>query len=213
MPVGVPKVPYFSDDDDDDQEKEKKDIEWVDLYNRLHIQRILMLGQKIDDETSNNILGLIAYLSIEDRTKDIYLFINCPGGLVIPGMAIFDMMQVVDPDVHTICVGIAASMGSFVLSGGTIPKRLALPHSRIMMHQPTSSFGLKEKADTLGLNSDLLKQIRKNLVAAYAQRTGQPLWVIDRDLNRDGFMSAKEAQDHGIIDIIGAEHTGFQLNP
>ncbi|KAL4184952.1 hypothetical protein AMTRI_Chr10g228130 [Amborella trichopoda] len=124
MPVGVPKVPFRSPGEED--------ATWgynLILINRLHRERLLFLGQEVEGEISNQIVGLMVYLSIEDDTRDLYLFINSPGGWVIPGIAIYDAMQFVPPDVHTICMGLAASMGSFVLAGGEITKRLAFPHA------------------------------------------------------------------------------------
>ena len=121
MPIGVPKVPYRIPGDEE--------ATWVDLYNVMYRERTLFLGQEIRCEITNHITGLMVYLSIEDNTRDFYLFINSPGGWVIPGIAIYDTMQFVPPDVHTICMGLAASMGSFVLVGGEITKRLAFPHA------------------------------------------------------------------------------------
>nr|YP_009924482.1 clp protease proteolytic subunit [Styrax faberi]QNH68238.1 clp protease proteolytic subunit [Styrax faberi] len=121
MPIGVPKVPFRSPGEED--------ASWVDVY-RLYRERLLFLGQEVDSEISNQLIGLMVYLSIEDDTKDLYLFINSPGGWVIPGVAIYDTIQFVQPDVHTICMGLAASMGSFILVGGEITKRLAFPHGK-----------------------------------------------------------------------------------
>ncbi len=121
MPVGVPKVPFLLPGDDD--------ASWIDLYNRLFQERLLFLGQEVNSEISNQIVGLMVYLSLEDKTKDLYLFINSPGGGVISGMAIFDTMQFVEAEVQTVCVGLAASMGPLLLVGGVITKRLAFPHA------------------------------------------------------------------------------------
>nr|YP_010566916.1 clp protease proteolytic subunit [Medicago ciliaris]UZC32595.1 clp protease proteolytic subunit [Medicago ciliaris] len=132
MPIGVPKVPFTLPEDDD--------ATWIDLYNRLFQERLLFLGQEVNSEISNQLVGLMVYLSLEDKTKDLYLFINSPGGEVISGMGVFDIMQTVEADVQTVGVGLAASMGSLLLVGGEITKRLAFPHARIMMHQPATSF-------------------------------------------------------------------------
>ncbi|KAL1134179.1 hypothetical protein V6Z11_A12G088700 [Gossypium hirsutum] len=140
MPIGVPKVPF--------RNPGEEDAVWVDVYNRLYRERLLFLGQEVDSEISNQLIGLMVYLSIENDTKDLYLFINSPGGWVIPGVAIYDTMQFVQPDVHTICMGLAASMGSFLLAGGEITKRLAFPHARVMIHQPASSF-MRHKQENL----------------------------------------------------------------
>nr|YP_010603065.1 Clp protease proteolytic subunit [Paphiopedilum lowii]WAN77312.1 Clp protease proteolytic subunit [Paphiopedilum lowii] len=196
MPVGVPKVPFRSPGEED--------AVWVDLYNRLHRERLLFLGQEVDSEISNQLAGLMVYLSIEDATRDLYLFINSPGGWVIPGVAIYDTMQFVVPDVHTICMGLAASMGSFILVGGEITKRLAFPHARVMIHQPASSF-FEAQAGEFMLEAEELLKIRENLTRVYVQRTYNPLWVISEDMERDVFMSATEAQAHGIVDLVAVE--------
>nr|UDZ59542.1 clp protease proteolytic subunit [Ranalisma rostratum]UDZ59543.1 clp protease proteolytic subunit [Ranalisma rostratum] len=199
MPVGVPKVPFRIPGDED--------ATWVDLYNRLYRERLLFLGQEVDSEISNQIVGLMVYLSIEDKTKDLYLFINSPGGWVIPGIAIYDTMHFVPPDVHTICMGLAASMGSFILVGGEITKRLAFPHARVMIHQPASSFYQAQAGEFL-LEAEELLKLRETITKAYVQRTRTPLWVISEDMERDVFMSATEAQAYGIVDLVGVENTG-----
>nr|YP_010436803.1 clp protease proteolytic subunit [Cucurbita pedatifolia]UTA95996.1 clp protease proteolytic subunit [Cucurbita pedatifolia] len=196
MPVGIPKVPFRSPGDED--------ASWVDLYNRLYRQRLLFLGQEVENEISNQIIGLLIYLSIEDDTKDLYLFINSPGGGVIPGIAIYDTMQFVKPDVHTICMGLAASMGSFILVGGEITKRLAFPHARVMIHQPASSF-YEGQTGELILEAGELLTLRETITKVYVQRTGKPLWVVSEDMERDVFMSATEAQAHGIVDVVAVE--------
>nr|QBZ77917.1 ATP-dependent Clp protease proteolytic subunit [Ranzania japonica] len=202
MPVGVPKVPFRNPGDED--------ASWVDLYNRLYRERLLFLGQEIESEISNQIMGLMVYLSIEDQTKDLYLFINSPGGWVIPGVGLYDTMQFVPPDVHTICMGIAASMASFVLVGGEITKRLAFPHARVMIHQPASSFYESQTGEFV-LEAEELLKMRENITKVYAKRTNKPLWVISEDLERDVFMSPEEAQAHGIIDLVGVENTEFDF--
>nr|YP_010178771.1 clp protease proteolytic subunit [Paphiopedilum victoria-mariae]YP_010603367.1 Clp protease proteolytic subunit [Paphiopedilum moquetteanum]YP_010604895.1 Clp protease proteolytic subunit [Cypripedium victoria-regina]QUV74884.1 clp protease proteolytic subunit [Paphiopedilum victoria-mariae]WAN77770.1 Clp protease proteolytic subunit [Paphiopedilum moquetteanum]WAN79829.1 Clp protease proteolytic subunit [Paphiopedilum victoria-mariae]WAN79905.1 Clp protease proteolytic subunit [Cypripediu len=196
MPVGVPKVPF--------RIPGEEDAVWVDLYNRLHRERLLFLGQEVDSEISNQLAGLMVYLSIEDATRDLYLFINSPGGWVIPGIAIYDTMQFVVPDVYTICMGLAASMGSFILVGGEITKRLAFPHARVMIHQPASSF-YEAQAGEFILEAEELLKLRENLTKVYVQRTYNPLWVISEDMERDVFMSATEAQAHGIVDLVAVE--------
>nr|YP_010953127.1 clp protease proteolytic subunit [Amorphophallus yunnanensis]WMQ76036.1 clp protease proteolytic subunit [Amorphophallus yunnanensis] len=193
MPVGVPKVPF--------QGPEEEDANWVDVY-RLYRERLLFLGQEVDSEISNHLVGLMVYLSLEDKTRDHYLFINSPGGWVIPGIAIYDTMQVVPPDVHTICMGLAASMGSFVLVGGEITKRLAFPHAWVMIHQPASSFYEGESKEII-MEAGHLLTLREILTKVYVQRTGAPLWVISQDMERDVFMSATEAKAYGIVDLVG----------
>nr|YP_009735938.1 clp protease proteolytic subunit [Carya hunanensis]YP_010511052.1 clp protease proteolytic subunit [Carya dabieshanensis]QBG40527.1 clp protease proteolytic subunit [Carya kweichowensis]QBG40705.1 clp protease proteolytic subunit [Carya hunanensis]UQJ77764.1 clp protease proteolytic subunit [Carya dabieshanensis]UQJ78723.1 clp protease proteolytic subunit [Carya hunanensis]WKF52285.1 clp protease proteolytic subunit [Carya hunanensis] len=196
MPIGVPKVPFRSPGEED--------ASWVDV-NRLYRERLLFLGQEVDSEISNQLIGLMVYLSIEDDTKDLYLFINSPGGWVIPGVAIYDTMQFVGPDVQTICMGLAASMGSFILVGGEITKRLAFPHARrVMIHQPASSFYEAQTGEFIQEAEELLK-LRETITRVYIQRTGKPLWVVSEDMERDVFMSATEAQAHGIVDLVAVE--------
>nr|YP_010038907.1 ATP-dependent Clp protease proteolytic subunit [Excentrodendron hsienmu]QOY44988.1 ATP-dependent Clp protease proteolytic subunit [Excentrodendron hsienmu] len=185
MPIGVPRVPF--------RNPGEEDAVWVDIYNRLYQERVLFLGQEVDSEISNQIMGLMVYLSIENDTKDLYLFINSPGGLVMPGVGIYDIMQLVQPDVHTICMGLAASMGSFLLVGGAITKRLAFPHARVMIHQPASSFYEAQTGEFI-LEAEELLKLRENITRVYVQRTGKPLWVVSEDMERDVFMSATEAQ-------------------
>nr|QXV93451.1 clp protease proteolytic subunit [Rubroshorea leprosula] len=195
MPLGIPKVPFQGPNDETSS--------WVDLYNRLYRQRLLFLGEEIDNEISNNIIGIMVFLALEDHTKDQYLFLNCPGGGVIPGISIYDTIQFVTPDVHTIDVGLAASMGSFLLLGGTITKRMAYPHARVMMHQPSTCF-IPDSHQTLEFVIEMneLAKMREAIVEVYVQRTGKPDWMIYQDLERDIFMSATEAQEYGIIDLI-----------
>nr|QHB75989.1 ATP-dependent Clp protease proteolytic subunit [Cucumis melo subsp. melo] len=197
MPIGVPKVPFRSPGEED--------ASWVDV-NRLYRERLLFLGQEVDSEISNQLIGLMVYLSIEDDTKDLYLFINSPGGWVIPGIAIYDTMQFVQPDVQTICMGLAASMGSFILVGGEITKRLAFPHARrrVMIHQPASSFYEAQTGEFI-LEAEELLKLRETITRVYVQRTGKPLWVVSEDMERDVFMSATEAQAHGIVDLVAVE--------
>nr|YP_010407342.1 clp protease proteolytic subunit [Betula ovalifolia]YP_010407426.1 clp protease proteolytic subunit [Betula ermanii]YP_010407510.1 clp protease proteolytic subunit [Betula davurica]YP_010407594.1 clp protease proteolytic subunit [Betula fruticosa]YP_010715866.1 clp protease proteolytic subunit [Betula pendula]URF20232.1 clp protease proteolytic subunit [Betula ovalifolia]URF20316.1 clp protease proteolytic subunit [Betula ermanii]URF20400.1 clp protease proteolytic subunit [Betula davuric len=196
MPIGVPKVPFRSPGEED--------ASWVDVY-RLYRERLLFLGQEVDSEISNQLIGLMVYLSIEDDVKDLYLFINSPGGWVIPGVAIYDTMQFVRPDVQTICMGLAASMGSFILVGGEITKRLAFPHARrVMIHQPASSFYEAQTGEFI-LEAEELLKLRETITRVYVQRTGKPLWVVSEDMERDVFMSATEAQAHGIVDVVAVE--------
>nr|YP_009019913.1 clp protease proteolytic subunit [Azadirachta indica]AHJ91344.1 clp protease proteolytic subunit [Azadirachta indica] len=192
MPIGVPKVPFRSPGE--------KNASWVDV-NRLYRERLLFLGQMVDSEISNQLIGLMVYLSIENETKDLYLFINSPGGWVIPGIAVYDTMQFVRPDVQTICMGLAASMGSFLLVGGEITKRLAFPHARVMIHQPIGGFSEGQTGEII-LEAEELLKLREILTRVYVQRTGKPLWVVSEDMERDVFMSATEAQAHGIVDFV-----------
>nr|YP_010847068.1 clp protease proteolytic subunit [Fockea edulis]WEV91368.1 clp protease proteolytic subunit [Fockea edulis] len=196
MPIGVPKVPF--------RIPGEADATWVDVYNRLYRERFLFLGQTVDSVISNQLMGLMIFLSIEDENREQYLFINSPGGWVIPGIAIYDTMQLVQPDVNTICMGLAASMGSFILAGGAITKRLAFPHARVMIHQPACLFFNAQAGEAILEVEELLK-LRENLTRTYAQRTGKPLWVVSKDMERDAFMSATEAQAYGIVDLVGDE--------
>nr|YP_010920494.1 ATP-dependent Clp protease proteolytic subunit 1 [Philotheca fitzgeraldii]WAJ53205.1 ATP-dependent Clp protease proteolytic subunit 1 [Philotheca fitzgeraldii]WAJ53549.1 ATP-dependent Clp protease proteolytic subunit 1 [Philotheca pinoides] len=192
MPIGVPKVPYRSPGD--------KHPSWVDI-NRLYRERLLFLGQMVESDISNQLIGIMVYLSIENETKDLYLFINSPGGWVIPGIAIYDTMQFVRPDVQTICMGLAASMGSFLLAAGASTKRLAFPHARVMIHQPFGAFYGAQTGEFI-LDTEELLRLREILTMVYVQRSGKPLWVVSEDMERDTFMSATEAQAHGIVDLV-----------
>nr|YP_009708670.1 ATP-dependent Clp protease proteolytic subunit [Elytranthe albida]QEV86279.1 ATP-dependent Clp protease proteolytic subunit [Elytranthe albida] len=193
MPIGVPRVPFRLPGEEYST--------WIDIYNRLYRERLLFLGQGVDSEISNQLISLMVYLGIENDTKDFFFFINSPGGWVIPGVAIYDTMQFVRPDVHTICMGLAASMGSFLLVGGTITKRLAFPHARVMIHQPASSYFEAQTVEFI-LEAEELLKLRETLTEVYVQRTGKPLWVVSEDMERDVFMSATEAQAHGIVDLV-----------
>nr|YP_009731778.1 ATP-dependent Clp protease proteolytic subunit [Siphonostegia chinensis]QHR84972.1 ATP-dependent Clp protease proteolytic subunit [Siphonostegia chinensis] len=196
MPVGIPKLPF--------QGPEDEESSWVDLYNRLYRQRFLFLGDEINDELSNTILGLMIYLNIEDKTKDFYLFINSPGGWVISGMAIYDTMESVGGEVYTINVGLAASMASIILMGGTDTRRTSFPRARVMIHQPwTAPFGAI--TNDLAMDGDELLAVRETITRVYVQRTGKPIWVVSEDMERDVFMSATEAQAHGIVDLVAVQ--------
>ena len=192
MPIGVPKVPYKMPGDAYTQ--------WIDIYNRLYRERIIFLGKEVDDEIANQIVAVMLYLDSEDPTKDIRLYINSPGGSVTAGMAIFDTMQHIKSDVTTICVGLAASMCSFLLMAGTKGKRFALPHSRIMIHQPMG--GARGQATDIEIEAREIVRIKKQLNLEYATRTGQPIEKIERDMDRDYFLSAEEAKNYGLIDRV-----------
>jgi ATP-dependent Clp protease protease subunit len=192
MPIGVPKVPYRMPGDQYTQ--------WIDIYNRLYRERVIFLGRDIDDEIANQIIAVMLYLDSEDPGKDISLYINSPGGMVTSGLAIYDTMQHIKSDVVTICVGLAASMGSFLLAAGTKGKRLALPHSRIMIHQPSG--GTRGQASDIEIEAREIIRIRRQLNDIYAQNTGQPLSKIEKDMDRDFFMSAQEAKEYGLIDRV-----------
>ncbi|MEQ8755474.1 MAG: ATP-dependent Clp protease proteolytic subunit [Coleofasciculus sp. G1-WW12-02] len=198
MPIGVPKVPY--------QLPGSPYSDWIDIYNRLYRERIIFLGKEVDDEITNQIIAVMLYLDSEDNNKDIYLYINSPGGSVTAGMAIYDTMQHIKSDVVTICVGLAASMGSFLLMAGKQGKRLALPHSRIMIHQPSG--GVRGQATDIEIEAREILRIRRQLNQIYADKTGQSVEKIEKDIDRDFFMSAQEAKEYGLIDRVIEERAG-----
>lgn len=196
MPIGVPKVPF--------RIPGEEDASWIDVYNRLYRDRLLFLGQDVDDEIANQLIGIMIYLNGENQSKDMYMYINSPGGAVLAGISVYDAMQFVVPDVHTICMGLAASMGSFILTGGEISKRLALPHARVMIHQPASSFYEGQAGECMIEAEEVLK-LKDCVTKVYMQRTGKPMAVISEDMERDVFMSAKEAQIYGIVDLVATD--------
>ena len=198
MPIGIPKVPY--------QLPGSPYSDWIDIYNRLYRERIIFLGKEVDDEITNQIIAVMLYLDSEDNNKDIYLYINSPGGSVTAGMAIYDTMQHIKSDVVTICVGLAASMGSFLLMAGKQGKRLALPHSRIMIHQPSG--GVRGQATDIEIEAREILRIRRQLNQIYADKTGQSVEKIEKDIDRDFFMSAQEAKEYGLIDRVIEERAG-----
>jgi ATP-dependent Clp protease protease subunit len=171
-----------------------------DIYSRLLRERIIFLGQQVTSEVSNLIVAQLLYLEAEDPEKDIYLYINSPGGSVVDGLGIFDAMNHVSPDVCTICVGLAASMGAFLLSAGTKGKRMSLPHSRIMIHQPLG--GAQGQAADIEIQAKEILYLKQQLNTALANHTGQPLEKIERDTERDFFMSAEDAVNYGLIDQV-----------
>ena len=192
MPIGVPKVPY--------KMPGGYDTQWINIYDRLYRERIIFLGRDVDDEIANQIIAVMLYLDSEDSGKDIILYINSPGGSVSAGMAIFDTMQHIKSDVVTICVGLAASMGSFLLAAGAKGKRLALPHSRIMIHQPSG--GTRGQATDIQIEAREILRLRHQLNGIYAKNTGKPIEKIEKDMDRDYFMSAEEAKEYGLIDRV-----------
>ena len=171
-----------------------------DIYSRLLRERIIFLGQPVDSDVANLIVAQFLFLEADDPEKDIYLYINSPGGSVTAGMGIFDTMNHVRPDVCTICVGLAASMGAFLLAAGTQGKRSSLPHSRIMIHQPLG--GAQGQATDIEIQAREILHHKENLNRWLAKNTGQPLEKIERDTERDFFMSAQEALDYGLIDQV-----------
>ena len=194
MPIGIPSVPYRLPGSSYEQ--------WISIYERLFRERIIFLAEEVDDGISNAIVAYMLYLNSEDPGKPIYLYINSPGGSVTAGMAIFDTMQHIKSEVVTICVGLAASMGAFLLSAGTKGKRLSLPHSRIMIHQPLGGVQGRRQATDIEIEAREILRIRQQLNEIMAEKTGQPLEKIDKDTDRDFFMSAEEAKEYGIIDQV-----------
>ncbi len=171
-----------------------------DIYSRLLKDRIIFLGAPIDDVFSNLIIAQLLFLEAEDPEKDINLYINSPGGSVTAGLGIYDTMQYVKPPITTICLGQAASMGAFLLAGGTKGKRYALPNARVMIHQPMGGF--QGQATEIDIHAKEILKIRERLNSLMAHHTGQPLERIERDTERDYFMSGDEAKEYGIIDEV-----------
>ncbi len=171
-----------------------------DIFSRLLKDRIVFLGAGINDDVANIIIAQLLFLEAQSAEKDIYLYINSPGGIVSSGMAIYDTMQHLRAPINTICMGMAASMGSFLLAAGTPGKRAALPHARIMIHQPSG--GTQGTAADIEIQAREILYLRSTLNGLYARHTGQPLERIERDMERDRFMSAEEAQEYGLIDTV-----------
>lgn len=171
-----------------------------DIYSRLLRERIVFLGQQVDSDLANLIVAQMLFLEAEDPEKDIYLYINSPGGSVMAGLGIFDTMNHIRPDVCTICVGLAASMGAFLLSAGAKGKRMSLPHSRIMIHQPSG--GAQGQATDIEIQAKEILYHKRKLNEWLADHTGQPIDKIEQDTERDFFMSAAEAKDYGLIDQV-----------
>ncbi|CBH20716.1 ATP-dependent Clp protease, protease subunit [Acetoanaerobium noterae] len=171
-----------------------------DIYSRLLKDRIIFLGDQVNDHTASLIVAQLLHLESEDPDKDIFLYINSPGGSITAGMAIYDTMQYIKPDVATICVGMAASMGAFLLTAGAKGKRFALPNSEIMIHQPLG--GTQGQATDIKIHAERIIRMRNKLNEIMADRSGQPLEKIERDTERDFFMSSTEAKEYGLIDEV-----------
>ncbi|EOQ39999.1 ATP-dependent Clp endopeptidase proteolytic subunit ClpP [Butyricicoccus pullicaecorum] len=171
-----------------------------DIFSRLLNDRIIMLSDEVNDTTASLIVAQLLYLESQDPDKDISFYINSPGGSVTAGMAIYDTMNYIKPDVSTICVGLAASMGAFLLSSGAKGKRFALPNSEIMIHQPLG--GAKGQASDIKIHADWILKTRDKLNRILADNTGKPLEIIERDTDRDNFMSAEDALAYGLIDKV-----------
>ena len=193
MPIGTPSVPYRLPGSQYER--------WVDIYTRLGVERILFLGSEVTDAVANALVAQMLYLDSEDNYKPIYLYINSPGGSVTAGLAIYDTMQYVKSDVVTICVGLAASMGAFLLGAGTKGKRLALPHSRIMIHQPLGGTSQRQASD-IEIEAKEILRMKDMLNHSMAEMTGQSFEKIEKDTDRDYFLSAAEAKEYGLIDRV-----------
>ncbi len=175
-----------------------------DIYSRLLKDRIIFIDEEINDHTASIVVAQLLFLEAQDPDKDINIYINSPGGSVMAGFAIYDTMQLVKPDISTICVGMAASMGAFLLAGGTKGKRYALPNAEVMIHQPLG--GVQGQASDIKINADHILQLRDRLNRILAENTGQKLAVIEKDTDRDNFMTAEEAASYGLIDKVIDKH-------
>lgn len=180
-----------------------------DIYSRLLKDRIIFLGSAIDDDVANVVIAQLLFLTAEDPDKDIHLYINSPGGSVTAGFGILDTMNYIKPDVSTICVGLAASMGSLLLTAGAKGKRFALPNAEVMIHQPLG--GVRGQASDIKIHADWILKTKKKINEFYVQQTGQPYERIDRDTDRDFFMSAEDAKAYGLIDEVIAQRDLEQL--
>ena len=190
MPIGTPSVPYRLPGSQMER--------WVDIYTRLGVERILFLGSEVNDGIANSLVAQMLYLDSEDSSKPIYLYINSPGGSVTAGLAIYDTIQYVKSEVVTICVGLAASMGAFLLAAGTKGKRVALPHSRIMIHQPLGGTSRRQASD-IEIEAREILRMKEMLNRSLADMSGQSFDKIEKDTDRDYFLSAEEAKDYGLI--------------
>jgi len=192
MPLGIPKVPY--------RMPGSQQADWVDIYNRMYRERIIFLGETIDDQIVNQIIAVMLFADSEDEKKPQYLYINSPGGSVTAGLALYDTMGHVSSDVITVNVGMAASMGSFILGAGTRGKRIALPHSKTMIHQPMG--GARGQAEDIRVQAEQILKIKATMVDEYAMMTGQTRERIEADLDRDNYMTAEVAKEYGLIDEV-----------
>ena len=172
-----------------------------DIFSRLLNDRVIILSEEVNDTTASLVVAQLLYLEAQDPDKDISFYINSPGGSISAGMAIYDTMQYINCDVCTICMGMAASMGAFLLQAGTLGKRMALPNAEIMIHQPLMG-GLQGQATDIKIHADHIIRMRKKLNTIMSERTGQPLEVIERDTERDNYMTAEEAKAYGLIDKV-----------
>lgn len=175
-----------------------------DIYSRLLKDRIIMLSGEVNDQVASSIVAQLLFLEAEDPEKDIYLYINSPGGVITSGMSIYDTMNYIKPDVCTICIGQAASMGAFLLSSGVKGKRYSLPNSRIMIHQPLG--GAQGQATDIQIQAKEIQRMKDELNAMIAEQTGQDIQTVEKDTDRDNFMSALEAKEYGLVDEVIKSH-------
>jgi ATP-dependent Clp protease protease subunit len=171
-----------------------------DIYSRLLRERIIFIGRPIDDEIANLVVAQLLHLESDDPDKDVSLYINCPGGSIYSGLAIYDTMQFIKPEIQTICVGMAMSMGSLLLAGGTKGKRMALPNSRILIHQPSAGF--EGQSTDIEIHAREVLNLRRRIDEIYAQHTGQSLEQVHEDMERDRFFKANEAEEYGLVDRV-----------
>nr|YP_009477410.1 clp protease proteolytic subunit [Tecomaria capensis]AVM81914.1 clp protease proteolytic subunit [Tecomaria capensis] len=196
MPVGVPKIVFGMPEDEDPN------------CNRLYHLRYLFLGQELNSEIGNQIAGLLIYFTLEDPTQEFTFFINSPGGSVLYGLTIYDLMENLPPDVTTIGMGMVSSMASFLLTGGTMNKRTALPNARVMLHQPVASF-YESLAGDFWMEEESVRDLRDRVIEIYTQRLGQPSEIVEWHMEKEIFMTATEAKAFGIVDQIGEKGTGL----
>ncbi len=179
-----------------------------DIYSRLLKERVIFLTGQVEDHMANLVVAQLLFLESENPDKDIFLYINSPGGSVTAGMSIYDTMQFIKPDISTVCMGQACSMGSFLLAGGAAGKRYCLPNSRVMIHQPLGGF--QGQASDIQIHAQEILTIKKKLNTLLAEHTGQPLEVIERDTDRDNFMSADQAVEYGLVDAVLSQRGGSE---
>ena len=194
MPIGVPKVAFRLPGESTPQ--------WVDLYNRLYRERVLFLGSDLDDELANQLISIMIYLSSEDASKRVFLYINSPGGSVTCGLGVYDAMNHIEAKVTTLVIGVAASMASLVLAAGEKGHRIALPHSRVMIHQPSG--GSSGQSSDIQVETAEVLRIRRQVGRMYSERTGKSLTEIAKALDRDTFLSAAEAKEFGLVDSVAS---------
>nr|YP_009403432.1 ATP-dependent protease proteolytic subunit [Downingia cuspidata]ASA34624.1 ATP-dependent protease proteolytic subunit [Downingia cuspidata] len=202
MPVGVPKLPDDIPDDIYDEQEETEEPTWIDLYDRLYQERALFLFKELNAETANHLIGLMIFLNMDDPTQEQFLFINSMGGGVMHGLAVHNTINFVIPDVHTLCLGLAASTAAFILAGGSPTKRTAFPNARVMIHQPKSSF-IEGYMEEVIREMELVLKLRAEITNFFVQKSHKPFWMVYEDMERDTFMSPEEAKAYGIVDRVG----------